>query len=306
MSDQELNNKTPELLYHYCSVETFFQIIKNQTLRLTNIQYMNDSEELHYGLDQIEKLDTNASKSKKEHRDYISIYAMCFSEEGDLLSQWRGYGDNAEGVSIGFDFSILKDEKVLQEEDIHRSKISSLEYFHSLQKVIYNLKDQEKKINEFIKCRKTFSDQINRVAMKIWSKLISSLKNPNFNEEKEWRFISGVSQRSEFDKSGKLNNKDTSLSFCVTNKNIVPYIDRDFEDIFNMSKEGYIPRASGTKFPTDADFDIHLKHLCPIKKIIIGSSCKLDEITIKKFLFHHKMFFGDLKIEKSKLSYKAK
>ena len=45
-----------KLLYHYCSVETFFKIITNQTLRLTNIQYMNDSEELHHGMDLLEDL----------------------------------------------------------------------------------------------------------------------------------------------------------------------------------------------------------------------------------------------------------
>ena len=93
-----------KLLYHYCSVETFFQIIKNQTLRLTNIQYMNDSEELHYGIDLLGKSDEEMLYLDKKYRGYIDIYAMCFSEMGDLLSQWRGYGDNAEGLSISLIF----------------------------------------------------------------------------------------------------------------------------------------------------------------------------------------------------------
>ena len=300
MSDQELNNKTPELLYHYCSVETFFQIIKNQTLRLTNIQYMNDSEELHYGMDQLEKIGSVFLSGGKEYRGYIDIYAMCFSEEGDLLSQWRGYGDNAEGVSIGFDFSVLKDEDKL---NIPKNSKSNAYYSHSVQKVIYDDKEQRQKINEFIEYKKEISNQIDSALTKRWHTLISSLKNPNFNEEKEWRFISSMNQ---FSKLGETDKKDENLSFCVTNKRLVPYIDRKFKDIFNISEEGYIPRASGTMFPTGADSDNHQKHLCPIKKIIIGSSCKLDEITIEKFLRHHGMAFIDLKIEKSNLSYKAK
>ena len=80
MSDQELNNKESEpkqgelTLYHYCSVETFFQIITNQTLRLTNIQYMNDSEELHYGLDQLEKIGSVFLSGGKEYRGYMCFY----------------------------------------------------------------------------------------------------------------------------------------------------------------------------------------------------------------------------------------
>ena len=93
-----------KLLYHYCSVETFFQIIKNQTLRLTNIQYMNDSEELHYGMDLLGEAEDKYKLIDKRSRDYVNIYAMCFSEMGDLLSQWRGYGDNAEGLSISLIF----------------------------------------------------------------------------------------------------------------------------------------------------------------------------------------------------------
>ena len=33
--------------------------------------------------------------------DYIT-YAICFSERGDSLSQWRGYADDGSGVCIGF------------------------------------------------------------------------------------------------------------------------------------------------------------------------------------------------------------
>ncbi len=273
-----------KLLYHYCSVETFFQIIKNQTLRLTNIQYMNDAEELHYGMDLLGEAE-DKYKIEKKFRYAMRIYAMCFCEERDLLSQWRGYGDNAEGVSIGFDFSILKDT------DIFKDKNSGTEYFHSLQQVLYNRKKQQQQINEAIEDKNEFPNQDYRILAKKWGELISSLKNTNFKEEKEWRFISGVS------KIGNSNKTDKSLSFCVTNKKLVPYIDRKFEDVFKKSEKTW---STSTKVELD---DAKHKH-SPIKKIIIGSSCKLDEITIKEFLSHYGIYY--VEIEKSKLSYRAK
>lgn len=35
-------------------------------------------------------------------------YAMCFSADGDLLSQWRGYANDGTGVCIGFDIAYLE------------------------------------------------------------------------------------------------------------------------------------------------------------------------------------------------------
>ena len=36
-----------------------------------------------------------------------SSYITCFSRNGDLLSQWRAYGDDGRGVSIGFNSKLL-------------------------------------------------------------------------------------------------------------------------------------------------------------------------------------------------------
>lgn len=40
--------KRPELVYHYCSLETFYAIIQNSTIRMTNISKSNDSKEIKY------------------------------------------------------------------------------------------------------------------------------------------------------------------------------------------------------------------------------------------------------------------
>jgi hypothetical protein len=38
----------------------------------------------------------------------MMTFVACFSEAGDLLSQWRGYANDAQGISIGFYKPILQ------------------------------------------------------------------------------------------------------------------------------------------------------------------------------------------------------
>ena len=55
--------------------------------------------------------------------DNRPILSTCFSEEKDKLSQWRAYGQDGEGLSIGFDFKVIKEVKnknILAEKVIYR------------------------------------------------------------------------------------------------------------------------------------------------------------------------------------------
>ena len=111
----------PHLVYHYCSLETFYNIITNSTIRLSNIKKSNDYEEMMYILpkaidicDSIlskyyeklsvgYKLKDNFVKTLFEetfNELSLNCYVICFSEQSDLLSQWRGYANDACGVSI--------------------------------------------------------------------------------------------------------------------------------------------------------------------------------------------------------------
>jgi hypothetical protein len=38
---------------------------------------------------------------------YFFAVGFCLSEDGDLLSQWRGYADDGRGVAIGFESSFF-------------------------------------------------------------------------------------------------------------------------------------------------------------------------------------------------------
>lgn len=122
-----------DLLYHYCSLSTFLTIVRNQTLRLSDVLKSNDSLERKYIIAELEDLIVNSllesisnhtdtvqhsSESKRYYSmlikkslaEHIAFYddsftvshVMCFSKDKDLLSQWRGYGDDGKGVAIGF------------------------------------------------------------------------------------------------------------------------------------------------------------------------------------------------------------
>jgi len=44
-----------ELIYHYCSLETFVQIIKNKTIRLSDLDKTNDYMEKRWGMELLQE-----------------------------------------------------------------------------------------------------------------------------------------------------------------------------------------------------------------------------------------------------------
>lgn len=127
--------KVPEVLYHYCSVQTFYSIIKNKSIWLSDLSKTNDSEELVWLkknikqelLPQIREQirqkkeeqatpdDNNllqwefAESFVNEDDRPVPCWGFCLSEKDDDLGQWRGYGDDAAGISIGFKGDKLSD-----------------------------------------------------------------------------------------------------------------------------------------------------------------------------------------------------
>ena len=69
-----------------------------------------------------------------------NIFITCFSEEKDLLSQWKGYANSGFGYSIGFKFSQI----------IERQKMKYFN-FATLKKVIYDSDKQEEILTNTIK-----------------------------------------------------------------------------------------------------------------------------------------------------------
>jgi hypothetical protein len=114
---------SPEFLYHYTGQTGFLGIIQGEELHATKIQFMNDSTEFSATLSLTRELlrtlkPPNALSQKSliytafeqslQGLEDINIFAACFCEDGDLLSQWRGYTGASGGYAVGFDTTLLR------------------------------------------------------------------------------------------------------------------------------------------------------------------------------------------------------
>jgi hypothetical protein len=114
-------------LFHYTSLEGLLGIVKDNSIWATNILYLNDASELNYAKDLFRSQLLNFQKKlgnafMPEYRFFQQLienfdhfivgydfFVCSFSEEDDLLSQWRGYCPGGIGFSLGFEFSKLEE-----------------------------------------------------------------------------------------------------------------------------------------------------------------------------------------------------
>src|SRR5262249_23446401 len=105
------------VIHHYTDLKGLQGIVENHDLWLTNSRYSNDDEELMHGYRIVrEVINTELASTPDDlFKDYLrqvlailespapeGVYICCFCQDGDLLSQWRGYGSNGTGVSLAF------------------------------------------------------------------------------------------------------------------------------------------------------------------------------------------------------------
>ena len=119
-----IQGDTPDVLYHYTDVAGLIGICSSRSLWATNLRFMNDAKELAHSwklvLDvlaeaksrakvpaQLELIEEIQRTTSAQWAGYPDFYAVSFSADGDLLSQWRGYGSSGGGYAIGFDAAAL-------------------------------------------------------------------------------------------------------------------------------------------------------------------------------------------------------
>lgn len=204
--------KEVNTLYHYCSLETFYNIIKNKSIWLSDVSKSNDSKELewaigqckkviiHYFLKYIDRLQKNNDFLQAEFVDFKKItdklesikinqvlkaWVFCLSEKEDNLGQWRGYADDGKGISIGLN----KDYFVAQTPPAYLMKNNLYYMFDKIKYGDLNLKSlltsSEEELltscnyKELEKCYEKILNEAIRVA--------PFYKSNDFLDEKEWR-----------------------------------------------------------------------------------------------------------------------
>jgi len=265
------------LLYHYCSNKTFHSIVINRTIRLSSLSLSNDSMEGMLVKKIILELATadNLNQVDMDQLKYsLTILekmtdglGFCLSEKGDLLSQWRGYANDASGISIGFSKNYLeKLSEYYKNLDIPGFVLQKVEYEKPSQLEI--LKPVYDEINKFIKMgafeiqgKRSFIDtrtlkeiekkdeeiknafrSLSMTIIPLFAKLFL-LKNKAFSQESEWRLL------SHFLKIGK-----DECMFQPGHNIIIPYREFRLEELNeNPIKQIFIgPKNETPEYVMDA------------------------------------------------------
>lgn len=155
-------------IYHYCSTSTLIEIVRNRTIRFSDINMLNDEEEGRWGYgifleaankllkregvpesvpmvgeDFIDRLDEVWFKSRLS----LASFVACFSKDGDSLSQWRAYASDGAGFAIGFAASELRRMPIqlLEVEYDHEQQVQ--EMLVALTAILLELKDRKEDLD---------------------------------------------------------------------------------------------------------------------------------------------------------------
>lgn len=306
------------ILYHYCSPEAFLGIVQGRKIWLSNSQNMSDYLEGSWivGIinETLSKLTSTYSPDTINKAAHIynvskfSPYICCFSEDGDLLSQWRGYASDGHGFAIGFDSNLfpLRKEmpKMANFGDKNKEKLylSKIEYDidkqkkHVEQLLEFILRHEENSGDSNIGLIYEQSEYLSRMSQEMgfeqtipyscgtqydaikWLVGYSAIaKNPAFHEELEHRLI----------------HAPMITASKTTNKTI--------ESLFELSKPKY--RVSNNKICSYYEFDFseYIKDGI-IQEVILGPKNGTSENTLRAIF--GKMEKSDIHIIRSRASYR--
>lgn len=268
------------IIYHYCGMDSFFGIIANKNIRLSNAYKTNDSAELEWIFSIMENSMAGVFKTefvstlRKSYRGWLENHfrphIACFSKEGDLLSQWRAYANNGKGISIGFNRKYFESIKMLDNKEF--------EIFD----VVYRCKEQEKLLKNLfstigtdnLKLLEDFyiNNRDNNCVEEIMFvdallKYGTIFKNETFDEEKEVRLIHGFDE---------IAAESDMFEYRVTQDDLISFVE--------------IP--------------IDVKNCYPlIKEVILGPNCKVNSKSLGHFL--EQKLSTEIKIKKSRSSYRS-
>lgn len=196
------------------------------TLWATDANYLNDSEEVTYGSKILaEELENEAdapgqtpvvSTKLRELADDVREnrfdmtwhkeaqqavpYVACLCEDGDLLSQWRGYGDGGGGYAIGFNPATLPKFYTVNTDSIARGDEfdrAATKLWGGPDKVIYGPTETRTRMTKYaqetVDSMKLVEAQVKDYSWDIYRltalRALARVKHEAFLEEAEWRFI---------------------------------------------------------------------------------------------------------------------
>jgi hypothetical protein len=200
------------LLAHYTSLPVLEQILRNNEIWLSNPLFMTDIEEVRFGIEHGKSLALDSellssacqtpqrAEQFKQHffwnyqrfaNDHaIDTYVFCLSDhlkadDDGILSMWRGYGGNGNGVALVIDtaaFAETPDSPLLLAKVQYETREGRIAWLN-------------KKIEEFasiLRANPLSDDKLSLAAFYLFERMkLFSLfsKHRGFSEEQEWRVV---------------------------------------------------------------------------------------------------------------------
>lgn len=308
-------------LYHYCSLETFYNIIESNCFWLSHPKFMNDLSEHKYSIGTTKKflheynnkIDENDASKELLNRIESNIldyegkfegfdegkyeqleFFTCFSSDGDSLPMWSMYRGKDVGIAMGLDFTdknYFIDIPKHSDEDITLEKRSPFYHinFCIFSDITYEEGKIEKAINIFleqVRCdyktiKTEFNNDIQYVNEYLSNRATSTLVNMATNLK---------NNNFSYEKETRLIvpfYADEDIKFRVRDKFIVPYI--EFPLVNNKQKFN--------------------KPIIPIKSITISPNAEEPELvkaSIWAFLNHKGYKIDKKEIKQSSIPFKPR
>jgi hypothetical protein len=211
-------------IYHYTSQAGLLGIVQSKALWASSIRHLNDSVEFGYSIELVrENLGRRLGAERGPWNGFYGevlnslgavegqmLFVASFSEEGDLLSQWRAYTPNAIGFSLGFESRDL----------LH---IAAGRGF-GLLRCVYDRLEQDALLDDLIDT--AGNDAMRQGALSAleafllgFYMLAPAFKHPSFSEEREWRLVSGL-----------VSPDDAATKFRRGKSMLIPYSEIELTD----------------------------------------------------------------------------
>jgi hypothetical protein len=265
---------TEGTLYHYCSAQSLISILKNRTIRFSDVTLLNDREEAEWGYRVFQQAAELLLKPETHFRAPPQFFAeiqrlwlsfsmgtrhfvACFSADGDSLSQWRAYAEDGKGYSIGFKAKDIRSQMPLQIYDVLYDQDQQLQEMIDAIGSLY-LEFEDKGADYTAEWFTTRCAELAASSV--------ALKNPAWRDEKEIRchhLVVAAMTESKWmlqdpgGSSAAVKVVPQAIQFETRGGVIVPFLDLPF----SVSDTGH-----------------------PIEDIVVGPKCPTDMFTLLFFL----------------------
>jgi hypothetical protein len=270
MAWEAMHESPPLTLYHYTTADGLIGMLQSRQIWATNVRFMNDTSELAYGVRLVravfEKIGARAIRGSARNILLYEIvragvsemlddaerntihYAASFCTNGNLLSQWRGYGQSGGGFALGF---VAQRLHGFTAEFLPDTPVKPEEVPVFLRKVIYDTQAQEALVHEWVTsllqhlrtnsravptAAEVWSTEAARIVARLVYEALVCFKHPGFAEEEEWRLI----------QQGRVGSQDVcKVAFRARTGRIISY-----SPLVYRSAADHFPVAAITFGPT--------------------------------------------------------